>query len=79
MEHGDHGRLLLPLDRRRPSRARLALLVGVPSLPWWVFSAVVILVYVLIAPIAATGQALLYGNAVAGERDRAVAPDLVDA
>ena len=57
----------------------LALLVGVPSLPWWVFSAVVILVYVLIAPIAATGQALLYGNAVAGERDRAVAPDLVDA
>ncbi len=57
----------------------LALLVGVPSLPWWVFSAVVMLVYVLVAPVAATGQALLYGDTVASERDRTETPELVDA
>lgn len=52
----------------------LLLLVVAAGLPLWVLSALITLVYALIVPLAAVGTTLLYGDAVAEERDDA-SPD----
>jgi hypothetical protein len=44
------------------------LLVLVPGLPLWAFSALAAVVYAVLVPLAATSMTLLYGDAVA-ERD----------
>ncbi len=49
----------------------LLLLVVAAGLPLWLFSALITLVYALIVPLAAVGMTLLYGDAVAEERDDA--------
>ena len=49
----------------------LLLLVVAAGLPLWLFSALITLVYALIVPLAAVGTTLLYGDAVAEERDAA--------
>ncbi len=46
----------------------LALLVLVPSIPLWLFSGLITLVYALIVPLAAVAQTLLFGDTVAQER-----------
>jgi len=46
----------------------LLLLVLVPGIPLWLFSAMVALVYALIVPLAAVAQTLLFGDAVAAQR-----------
>jgi hypothetical protein len=43
----------------------LLLLIGASSIPLWVFSALVTLLYILVAPLAAVAMNLLYGDAVA--------------
>jgi hypothetical protein len=43
----------------------LLLLVLFASMPLWLFSAIMPLVYALIVPLTASGQTLLYGNALA--------------
>jgi hypothetical protein len=48
--------------------AGLLLLVLVPGLPLWAFSALAAVVYAVLVPLAATSMTLLYGDAVA-ERD----------
>jgi len=59
----------------------LLLLVAIPGVPLWLFSALVSLVYALIVPLAAVGQTLLYGDAVAQHRETEHSPtqDLVTA
>jgi len=49
----------------------LLLLVVAAGLPLWLFSALITLVYALIVPLAAVGMTLLYGDAVAEQRDDA--------
>ena len=48
--------------------AGLLLLVLVPGLPLWAFSALAAVVYAVLVPLAASSMTLLYGDAVA-ERD----------
>ena len=45
--------------------AGLVLLVLVPSLPLWAFSALASMVYAVMVPLAAISMTLLYGDAVA--------------
>jgi hypothetical protein len=49
----------------------LLILVLVASIPLWLFSGLVTLVYALIVPLAAVAQTLLFGDAVAAEREDA--------
>lgn len=68
----------------------LVLLVVLQVLPLWMFSVVVALTSVVVVPLVAIAQTLLYGDAVAAQRsealgdpstptvDRAVAPELAD-
>lgn len=51
----------------------LLLLVGASSIPLWVFSALVTLLYILVAPLAAIAMNLLYGDAVVASEDVPVA------
>lgn len=51
----------------------LLLLVGVSSIPLWAFSALVTLLYMLVAPLAAIAMNLLYGDAVAANEGAPVA------
>jgi hypothetical protein len=51
----------------------LLLLVGIASIPLWVFSALVTLLYILVAPLAAIAMNLLYGDAVAAGEGAPVA------
>ena len=50
----------------------LLLLVGASSIPLWAFSALVSLLYILVAPLAAIAMNLLYGDAVAASEDAPV-------
>jgi hypothetical protein len=45
----------------------LLILVLIPEIPLWLFSAIIPLVNALIVPIAAVAQTLLYGDMVAAE------------
>ena len=45
--------------------AGLLLLVLVPSLPLWAFSALAAIVYAVLVPLGAISMTLLYGDAVA--------------
>jgi hypothetical protein len=56
----------------------LLLLVVLAGLPFWLFSALIALVYALIVPLAAVAQTLLYGDAAA-ESEEAVDGDAVPA
>jgi hypothetical protein len=47
----------------------LLLLVGAASIPLWAFSALVSLLYIVVAPLAAIAMNLVYGNAVAATQD----------
>lgn len=53
----------------------LLLLVLVAGIPLWLFSALVTLALALIVPLAAVAQTLLFGDAVARERERQAAPN----
>ncbi|MGA9277949.1 hypothetical protein [Ilumatobacter sp.] len=56
----------------------LLLLVLVAGIPLWLFSGLVTLVYSLIVPLAAVAQTLLFGDAVAEERERSSAHEDAD-
>lgn len=56
----------------------LLLLVVVTSIPLWAFSALVTLMYIVVAPLAAIAMNLLYGDAAAAH-NKAPVPELVDA
>ena len=60
---------------RRGSRAAVLLLL-VPGLPLWAFSALAAVVYAVLVPLAAISMTLLYGDAVA-EQEVCRAADLV--
>ncbi|MDG1392311.1 MAG: hypothetical protein P8P69_09705, partial [Ilumatobacter sp.] len=51
----------------------LLLLVGAASIPLWAFSALVTLLYILVAPLAAIAMNLVYGDAVAATQGAPVA------
>jgi hypothetical protein len=52
--------------------ASLLLLVGATSIPLWIFSALVTLLYIFATPFAAIAMNLLYGDAVAAAEEVAV-------
>ena len=56
----------------------LLVLLLLPSLPLWIFSAIVALANALVVPFVAVAQLLLYGNAVA-EQDALDRAELVPA
>jgi hypothetical protein len=56
----------------------LLLLVVLNGLPFWLYSALISLVYALIVPLAAVGHTLLYGDAAAEQAEHSERADAED-